>query len=213
SLVQSLRSAQSLARHDSPPRGGRFGLLPPFLYGSAAGRRHAQTGFPAFLRVRTKYGIVPVVSFRGSSARRRGTDHERSGRHLSPHWPELGRPFSAERTRLVRPADARARTLPSHRNLLLHPRAPRHQSPPHQSASAGRGVCRVLRGNDPALRTMTTFLLIRHGAHLLGGDTIAGRMPEVRLSPLGHEQARRMAERVAKLPVQAIYSSPSDRTR
>jgi probable phosphomutase (TIGR03848 family) len=60
---------------------------------------------------------------------------------------------------------------------------------------------------------MTTFLLIRHGAHLLGGDTIAGRMPEVRLSPLGHEQARRMAERVAKLPVQAIYSSPSDRTR
>jgi len=60
---------------------------------------------------------------------------------------------------------------------------------------------------------MTTFLLVRHGAHLLGGDTIAGRMPDVRLSPLGHEQARRMAERVAKLPVRAIYSSPSDRTR
>jgi probable phosphoglycerate mutase len=60
---------------------------------------------------------------------------------------------------------------------------------------------------------MTTFLLIRHGAHLLGGDLIAGRTPEVRLSPLGHDQARRMAERVAKLPVQAIYSSPADRTR
>ena len=59
---------------------------------------------------------------------------------------------------------------------------------------------------------MTTFLLIRHGAHLLGGDLIAGRTPEVRLSPLGHDQARRMAERVAKLPVQAIYSSPADRT-
>jgi probable phosphomutase (TIGR03848 family) len=60
---------------------------------------------------------------------------------------------------------------------------------------------------------MTTFLLIRHGAHLLGGDLIAGRTPGVHLSPLGHEQAERMAERVARLPVEAIYSSPADRTR
>lgn len=60
---------------------------------------------------------------------------------------------------------------------------------------------------------MTTFLLIRHGAHLLGGDLIAGRTPGVRLSPLGQEQARRMAERVARLPVAAIYASPADRTR
>jgi probable phosphomutase (TIGR03848 family) len=60
---------------------------------------------------------------------------------------------------------------------------------------------------------MTTFLLIRHGAHLLGGDLIAGRTPGVRLSPLGREQARRMAERVARLPVSAIYASPADRTR
>jgi broad specificity phosphatase PhoE len=60
---------------------------------------------------------------------------------------------------------------------------------------------------------MTAFLLIRHGAHQLGGDTIAGRTPGVHLSPLGREQARRMAERVAKLPVEAIYSSPADRTR
>ncbi|CAI8975528.1 histidine phosphatase family protein [Methylocaldum szegediense] len=59
---------------------------------------------------------------------------------------------------------------------------------------------------------MTTFLLIRHGAHCLGGDIIAGRAPGVRLSPLGHEQARHMAERVAKLPVHAIYSSPAERT-
>ncbi|HYE38020.1 histidine phosphatase family protein [Methylocaldum sp.] len=59
---------------------------------------------------------------------------------------------------------------------------------------------------------MTVFLLIRHGAHLLGGDTIAGRTPGVRLSPLGHEQASRMADRVANLPVKALYSSPADRT-
>jgi broad specificity phosphatase PhoE len=60
---------------------------------------------------------------------------------------------------------------------------------------------------------MTTFLLIRHGAHLLGGDTLAGRMPGVHLSPLGQEQARRTAERVARLPVDALYASPADRTR
>ncbi|HXE53868.1 MAG TPA: histidine phosphatase family protein [Tepidisphaeraceae bacterium] len=60
---------------------------------------------------------------------------------------------------------------------------------------------------------MTTFLLIRHGAHLLGGDTIAGRSPDVHLSPLGHDQARRMAHRVAKLPLKAIYSSPIDRAK
>jgi probable phosphomutase (TIGR03848 family) len=59
----------------------------------------------------------------------------------------------------------------------------------------------------------TTFLLIRHGAHLLGGETIAGRAPGVNLSPLGREQVGAMAERVAKVPVAAIYSSPVDRTR
>jgi probable phosphomutase (TIGR03848 family) len=60
---------------------------------------------------------------------------------------------------------------------------------------------------------MTTFLLLRHGAHLLGGDLIAGRTPGVHLSPLGHEQAERMAARVARLPVAAIYCSPAERTR
>lgn len=59
----------------------------------------------------------------------------------------------------------------------------------------------------------TTFLLIRHAAHLLGGGTIAGRSADVHLSPLGHAQARAMAERVAKLPVRAIYCSPVDRAR
>jgi probable phosphomutase (TIGR03848 family) len=60
---------------------------------------------------------------------------------------------------------------------------------------------------------MTTFLLIRHGAHGLGGDTLAGRAPGVHLSSLGQEQARRMAERVARLPVDALYSSPADRAQ
>jgi probable phosphomutase (TIGR03848 family) len=59
----------------------------------------------------------------------------------------------------------------------------------------------------------TTFLLIRHGAHLLGGGTIAGRSPGVHLSPLGVQQANEMSGRVAKLPVKALYCSPIDRTR
>lgn len=59
---------------------------------------------------------------------------------------------------------------------------------------------------------MTTFLLIRHGAHLLGGDTIAGRAPGVHLSDLGRDQVRAMAERVARLSVSALYSSPAERT-
>jgi broad specificity phosphatase PhoE len=60
---------------------------------------------------------------------------------------------------------------------------------------------------------MTTFLLIRHGAHLLGGETIAGRTPGVRLSPLGEEQVATMIERVAALPVAAVYSSPVERVQ
>ena len=58
---------------------------------------------------------------------------------------------------------------------------------------------------------MTTFLLIRHGAHLLGGETIAGRMPGVRLSPLGEAQAAGLVGRVGGAPIRAVYSSPVER--
>ena len=54
---------------------------------------------------------------------------------------------------------------------------------------------------------MTRFLLIRHGAHAFGGDRVAGRLP-VELSELGRTQVARMVERVSKLPVAAVYSSP-----
>ncbi len=65
---------------------------------------------------------------------------------------------------------------------------------------------------------MATFLLIRHGAHLLGSGTLAGRTEGVQMSPLGYEQVRQMAERVAALQasgraVRAIYSSPIERCR
>ena len=57
----------------------------------------------------------------------------------------------------------------------------------------------------------TTFLMIRHGVHLLGGGTIAGRSPGVHLSPLGQEQVAQAARRIGPLSVHAIYSSPVDR--
>ncbi len=59
---------------------------------------------------------------------------------------------------------------------------------------------------------MTRFLLIRHGAHLLGGGKIAGRTG-VQLSPLGHEQAAGLVDRLAHLPIRAIYCSPIERVR
>lgn len=60
---------------------------------------------------------------------------------------------------------------------------------------------------------MTTFLLIRHGAHRLLSRTLVGRKPGVSLSVEGQEQAEKLAERIsaARLPVAAIYSSPMER--
>lgn len=58
----------------------------------------------------------------------------------------------------------------------------------------------------------TTFLLIRHGAHLLGHERIAGHMP-VSLSPLGQEQAGNLPARLSHIPIAALYCSPVQRTR
>lgn len=59
----------------------------------------------------------------------------------------------------------------------------------------------------------TRFLMIRHGEHALGMDKIAGRTAGVGLSALGREQAVGIARRLAGVKVDAIYSSPLERTR
>lgn len=59
----------------------------------------------------------------------------------------------------------------------------------------------------------TTFLLIRHAAHQLGGGTIAGRSPGVNLSEEGQRQAAALADRLVGLPVRTLYVSPVDRAR
>jgi len=59
----------------------------------------------------------------------------------------------------------------------------------------------------------TTFYLIRHGSHDLLGKTMAGRMPGVLLSKQGEEEAERLPDRMAAVPLTAIYSSPLERAQ
>ena len=61
---------------------------------------------------------------------------------------------------------------------------------------------------------MATVILVRHGrteANTTG--LLAGRTPGVRLDATGAEQAARLAERLAVLPLAALVSSPLERCR
>ena len=58
----------------------------------------------------------------------------------------------------------------------------------------------------------TTFLLIRHGATSHLGHIISGRAPGVHLTDEGRRQAENLLPRLKHLPIQAIYSSPLERT-
>lgn len=59
---------------------------------------------------------------------------------------------------------------------------------------------------------MTTILLVRHGQTPTTGKVLPGRAPDLHLADSGREQARRVAERLAPLPVTALYCSPLERT-
>ena len=58
---------------------------------------------------------------------------------------------------------------------------------------------------------MSTLLLVRHGLTALTGPVLAGRTPGVNLDERGVAQARAVAERIAKLPLTAIVTSPMER--
>ncbi len=59
---------------------------------------------------------------------------------------------------------------------------------------------------------MTYLLLIRHGENeWVTSHRLAGRTPGVHLNDRGREQARQLAERLAGLPISAVYSSPLER--
>lgn len=60
---------------------------------------------------------------------------------------------------------------------------------------------------------MTTFILVRHGAHDRLNRYLDGRRPGVHLNDLGRRQAEWAAERLGAMPIDAVYASPLERTR
>ena len=58
-----------------------------------------------------------------------------------------------------------------------------------------------------------TFYFVRHAAHDNVGGFLAGRMEGIRLGPAGIAQARRLAERMKREEIVAIYSSPRERAQ
>ncbi len=59
---------------------------------------------------------------------------------------------------------------------------------------------------------MTTIALVRHGENeWVNKGRLAGWIPGVHLNENGHKQAQAAAERLAHLPVTAVYSSPVTR--
>lgn len=61
---------------------------------------------------------------------------------------------------------------------------------------------------------MTTIILVRHGENeWVKKQLLAGWTPGVHLNEVGHQQAEQAAQRLATVPIQAIYSSPLERCR
>jgi probable phosphomutase (TIGR03848 family) len=58
---------------------------------------------------------------------------------------------------------------------------------------------------------MSTLLLVRHGLTAMTGPVLAGRTPGVHLDERGQKQAAALAERLAKLKLTAIVTSPLER--
>lgn len=61
---------------------------------------------------------------------------------------------------------------------------------------------------------MTLLLLIRHGINdMVGQKKLAGLLPGIHLNEEGRAQAEALAERLADVPISAIYASPLERTQ
>ena len=72
----------------------------------------------------------------------------------------------------------------------------------------------MTEATPPPLKQETTLLLlVRHGQTPTTGAVLPGRAPGLHLSDRGRVEAERVAERLAGLPVDAIYSSPLERAR
>jgi len=60
---------------------------------------------------------------------------------------------------------------------------------------------------------LTRFLLIRHGMTDAGGTVLAGRAAGWRLNAEGRGQVRRMADALAEVPIDLVYTSPLERAQ
>jgi probable phosphomutase (TIGR03848 family) len=69
-------------------------------------------------------------------------------------------------------------------------------------------------GQEPTTESPkpTTLVLVRHAVTEQTGPMLTGRTPGVDLSDDGRKQAAALAERLADLPVAAVYASPIERT-
>ena len=68
------------------------------------------------------------------------------------------------------------------------------------------------RRRERAKPRATTLVLVRHGVTAQTGPLLSGRMPGIDLSEKGIEQAEAPRERLAALPIAAVYASPIERT-
>jgi broad specificity phosphatase PhoE len=59
---------------------------------------------------------------------------------------------------------------------------------------------------------MTTFLLVRHGATDAVGMWLAGWTPGCHLNSIGKQQVEQLAQLLSRLTIEAIYTSPLERT-
>lgn len=66
---------------------------------------------------------------------------------------------------------------------------------------------------DATSAPATLILLARHGVTPTTGQVLPGRAPGLHLSETGQEQAGQVAERLAGLPLTAVYTSPMERAR
>ena len=59
---------------------------------------------------------------------------------------------------------------------------------------------------------MTTFYLVRHGVTTHTNHRLSGWMPDIHLTEEGRAQAEAAADRLAGVPLKAVYASPIART-
>jgi probable phosphoglycerate mutase len=64
----------------------------------------------------------------------------------------------------------------------------------------------------PGHPSTTRLVLVRHAVTAQTGPLLSGRTPGIDLSEKGREQAKRLGERLAGLPIDVVYASPIERT-